>query len=363
MTKIHPEKGDFVVMACGGLWEMLSNEEVVALVAEWIDKKDQLAAPMQVQSRPLQTTMTPTGCLTDRPVTPHGPACHTGTIYTFTSIKRHKPASHTGTPTSDHLRRFSAVPSHMAPLNETSQLVQGTRREPVGPHIQERNFVNIITGGRLCGSQRRTPAEESSHLDRRETRKGYPSRHPRQPAPHDCADGEFKALAGNVVNAAWPSFHDVLHQSSKTNRSTYSKLEHRRRSIGSSHSGIKRTEARFNQPLCAALQLALMDLLTETSNLVPGLDIYSKPISWLRSIPQIGPYRGMSGDSPRSADEVPEPSEFRITLSTCRRCCSGQALQPLINKLQAPQPVNRADAPPWNALQPLESPCAPAMDP
>ncbi|KAM7185242.1 Protein phosphatase 2C (PP2C)-like domain containing protein [Rhypophila sp. PSN 637] len=44
-TKIHPEKGDFVVMAVDGLWEMLSNEEVVALVAEWIDKKDQLAAP------------------------------------------------------------------------------------------------------------------------------------------------------------------------------------------------------------------------------------------------------------------------------------------------------------------------------
>ncbi|KAM7201542.1 PP2C-like protein [Naviculisporaceae sp. PSN 640] len=44
-TKIHPEKGDFVVMACDGLWEMLSNEQVVALVAEWIDKKDQLTAP------------------------------------------------------------------------------------------------------------------------------------------------------------------------------------------------------------------------------------------------------------------------------------------------------------------------------
>jgi len=40
-TRIHPEKGDFVVMACDGLWEMLSNEEVVALVAEWMDKKPQ----------------------------------------------------------------------------------------------------------------------------------------------------------------------------------------------------------------------------------------------------------------------------------------------------------------------------------
>ena len=42
-TRIHPEKGDFVVMACDGLWEMLSNEEVVALVVEWSDKKSQLA--------------------------------------------------------------------------------------------------------------------------------------------------------------------------------------------------------------------------------------------------------------------------------------------------------------------------------
>ncbi|KAK4212435.1 phosphatase 2C-like domain-containing protein [Rhypophila decipiens] len=50
-TKIHPEKGDFVVMACDGLWEMLSNEEVVALVAEWIDKKDQLAAPKSLEPK------------------------------------------------------------------------------------------------------------------------------------------------------------------------------------------------------------------------------------------------------------------------------------------------------------------------
>ncbi|KAK6604583.1 protein phosphatase 2C [Botrytis cinerea] len=37
-TKIQPESGDFVVMATDGLWEMLSNEEVVGLVGQWIDK-------------------------------------------------------------------------------------------------------------------------------------------------------------------------------------------------------------------------------------------------------------------------------------------------------------------------------------
>lgn len=36
-TKIEPGKGDFLVMATDGLWEMLSNEEVVGLVGQWID--------------------------------------------------------------------------------------------------------------------------------------------------------------------------------------------------------------------------------------------------------------------------------------------------------------------------------------
>ena len=36
-TKIQPEKGDFVVMATDGLWEMLTNEEVVGLVGQWLE--------------------------------------------------------------------------------------------------------------------------------------------------------------------------------------------------------------------------------------------------------------------------------------------------------------------------------------
>lgn len=36
-TKMDPEKGDFVVMATDGLWEMLSNEEVVGLVGQWLE--------------------------------------------------------------------------------------------------------------------------------------------------------------------------------------------------------------------------------------------------------------------------------------------------------------------------------------
>jgi pyruvate dehydrogenase phosphatase len=38
-TKIQPEKGDFLVMATDGLWEMLTNEEVVGLVGQWIEKQ------------------------------------------------------------------------------------------------------------------------------------------------------------------------------------------------------------------------------------------------------------------------------------------------------------------------------------
>ncbi|KAF2759469.1 protein serine/threonine phosphatase 2C [Pseudovirgaria hyperparasitica] len=36
-TEIDPSKGDFVVMATDGLWEMLSNEEVVGLVGQWLE--------------------------------------------------------------------------------------------------------------------------------------------------------------------------------------------------------------------------------------------------------------------------------------------------------------------------------------
>ncbi|GAB7361470.1 hypothetical protein MBLNU230_g1526t1 [Neophaeotheca triangularis] len=38
-TKIDPAKGDFVVMATDGLWEMLTNEEVVGLVGQWLEKQ------------------------------------------------------------------------------------------------------------------------------------------------------------------------------------------------------------------------------------------------------------------------------------------------------------------------------------
>ncbi|CAG8898302.1 unnamed protein product [Penicillium egyptiacum] len=43
-TKIDPSKGDFVVMATDGLWEMLSNEEVVGLVGQWVEQQQSAAA-------------------------------------------------------------------------------------------------------------------------------------------------------------------------------------------------------------------------------------------------------------------------------------------------------------------------------
>lgn len=48
-TRVQPETGDFVVMATDGLWEMLTNEEVVGLVGAWLaqhpDALSQRAAP------------------------------------------------------------------------------------------------------------------------------------------------------------------------------------------------------------------------------------------------------------------------------------------------------------------------------
>ncbi|KAI1454107.1 protein serine/threonine phosphatase 2C [Annulohypoxylon moriforme] len=38
-TNIQPEKGDFLVLATDGLWEMLTNEEVVGLVGKWIESQ------------------------------------------------------------------------------------------------------------------------------------------------------------------------------------------------------------------------------------------------------------------------------------------------------------------------------------
>ncbi|KAI6356798.1 hypothetical protein MCOR25_007839 [Pyricularia grisea] len=36
-TKIEPQNGDFLVLATDGLWEMLTNEEVVGLVGKWLE--------------------------------------------------------------------------------------------------------------------------------------------------------------------------------------------------------------------------------------------------------------------------------------------------------------------------------------
>lgn len=38
-TKIKPENGDFLVMGTDGLFEMLSNEEIIGLVVEWMEAK------------------------------------------------------------------------------------------------------------------------------------------------------------------------------------------------------------------------------------------------------------------------------------------------------------------------------------
>ncbi|KAI8670945.1 PPM-type phosphatase domain-containing protein [Fusarium keratoplasticum] len=46
-TKVNPEKGDFLVLATDGLWEMLTNEEVVGLVGKWIETQGQSSSNTQ----------------------------------------------------------------------------------------------------------------------------------------------------------------------------------------------------------------------------------------------------------------------------------------------------------------------------
>ena len=49
-TKMQPENGDFVVMATDGLWEMLTNEEVVGLVGQWLEAQKHGATTNRTQS-------------------------------------------------------------------------------------------------------------------------------------------------------------------------------------------------------------------------------------------------------------------------------------------------------------------------
>lgn len=43
-TPIEPSKGDFVILATDGLWEMLTNEEAVGLVGQWIEQQNKQAS-------------------------------------------------------------------------------------------------------------------------------------------------------------------------------------------------------------------------------------------------------------------------------------------------------------------------------
>jgi pyruvate dehydrogenase phosphatase len=49
-TKVDPDQGDFLVLATDGLWEMLTNEEVVGLVGQWIESQASAASPSQFET-------------------------------------------------------------------------------------------------------------------------------------------------------------------------------------------------------------------------------------------------------------------------------------------------------------------------
>lgn len=49
-TKVQPEKGDFLVLATDGLWEMLTSEEVVGLVGKWLETQTSTGSTSQFNS-------------------------------------------------------------------------------------------------------------------------------------------------------------------------------------------------------------------------------------------------------------------------------------------------------------------------
>lgn len=57
-TRIMPDKGDFVVLATDGLWEMLTNEEVVGLVGKWLEKHPMNQSPRSTAASSTSTSWT-----------------------------------------------------------------------------------------------------------------------------------------------------------------------------------------------------------------------------------------------------------------------------------------------------------------
>lgn len=80
-TSIEPSKGDFVVMATDGLWEMLTNEEVVGLVGQWIEQQNKQASSSNSNTAWL-TSWFKSSALTTLPVEKGGNMDKTGRIDT-----------------------------------------------------------------------------------------------------------------------------------------------------------------------------------------------------------------------------------------------------------------------------------------
>lgn len=57
-TTVQPETCDFVVLATDGLWEMLTNEEVVGLVGQWLEKHPEAQRPGNCRAASQQDPIT-----------------------------------------------------------------------------------------------------------------------------------------------------------------------------------------------------------------------------------------------------------------------------------------------------------------
>ncbi|KAI1616736.1 phophatase 2C family protein [Exophiala viscosa] len=90
-TDIEPSKGDFVVLATDGLWEMLTNEEVVGLVGQWIEKQNKQAAKSSNSNTAWLTSWFQSTNTDTLPVEKGGNMDKTGRIDTGKDGNREKP--------------------------------------------------------------------------------------------------------------------------------------------------------------------------------------------------------------------------------------------------------------------------------
>ncbi|TKA27130.1 hypothetical protein B0A50_04467 [Salinomyces thailandicus] len=124
-TKVDPAGGDFVVMATDGLWEMLTNEEVVGLVGQWLEKQASSASPGN---------------------NPTTSASSTGWLQSWF---RTQPASTSNLPLEDQSSTYSTQAGQRAPIRQQQWGVQAN--QPDRFVVQDSNAATHLVRNALGG--------------------------------------------------------------------------------------------------------------------------------------------------------------------------------------------------------------------